>query len=604
MKGRVSTSFRSHSCGELNERHVGKDVTLSGWVSHVRDHGELIFIDLRDRYGITQVVFDSKNKEIFEKAKKLRNEFVVQIKGRVKKRPKGTENPKLKTGKIEVHANEINILSKADVLPFELDSRTEVSEELRLKYRYLDLRTQRMQRNLIFKHKFLEATREYFFKNNFIELHTPLLTKSTPEGARDFLVPSRLHPGKFYALPQSPQLFKQIFMVSGFDRYFQIAYCLRDEDLRADRQYEFLQIDLEMSFVDVDDVLKMLDGYIAYVMEKLMGVKIKLPLPRISYEEAMHRFGTDKPDMRFGMELIELTSLVKDFKFEIFDKVIKNGGAVYGLIAENALEKISKKFISKLEEKAKESNAKGLLTLKIGKTLEGVLAKNVAEAKLKTMLKKIKAKKGDILFIVADEKQIAQEALGNIRVMLAKELNIIPKNRWEFVWVVDFPLFEWSDEEQRWKSMHHPFTMPRDEDIPLLEKEPAKVKAKAYDLVLNGEELGGGSIRIHRPELQRKIFSLLKISKQEAEKKFGFLLEAFKYGAPPHGGIALGLDRFVAALLNEETIREVIAFPKNKAGESPMDGAPDYVNEKQLRELHIKLDETARGIKDAKKKTK
>ncbi|MFH1256860.1 MAG: aspartate--tRNA ligase [Candidatus Diapherotrites archaeon] len=583
--------YRSNSCGELTEKAVGKKVQLAGWVSSRRDHGNLIFIDLRDREGVTQVVFNpEKEKKAHETAKALRDEFVVKVEGIVGKRPKGTENEKIHTGKIEVNASVLEILSKAEALPFELGGRIGVSEDVRLKYRYLDLRRGEMQANIIARHKAAKAMRDYFNEKGFLEIETPILAKSTPEGARDYLVPSRVHEGKFFALPQSPQLFKQLLMVSGFDKYYQLAKCFRDEDLRADRQPEFTQIDVEMSFVNEDDVLAVAEGMLKRIWKDVLGVEVKTPFPRITHEEAMARFGSDKPDTRFGMELIDLTDLVKGCGFEVFSKAVKEGGEVKAIVAEKCAE-YSRKQIEELTEFVKIFRAKGLVPIKVSASgIESPVEKFLGKELLEKIAKKCLAKKGDLVLVVAGQRKIVADSLGNLRVKLGKELKLIDEKKFNFLWVTDFPLLEWSEEDGKWNAMHHPFTSPREADLPLLEKSPEKAKARAYDITLNGVELGGGSIRIHRADIQSRVFSVLGISKDEAQTRFGFLLEAFKFGPPPHGGIAFGFDRIVAILTKNESIREVIAFPKNKSCVSLMDGAPSDVDSKQLKELKLKID--------------
>jgi len=584
---------RTHTCGELTEKSKGKKAILQGWVSKRRDHGKLIFIDLRDRYGVTQVVFNPKDsKEAHQKADKLGKEFVVQVIGKVEKRPKGTENKEIKTGKIELQATGLEILNPSEApLPIELDSHLLAGEEQRLKYRFLDLRRPELQGNIILRHKVVKAFRDFFDKENFLEIETPFLAKSTPEGARDFLVPSRTKPGNFYALPQSPQLFKQILMVSGFDRYMQIVRCFRDEDLRADRQLEFTQVDVEMAFVDTEDVLDITERAIQHVFKEALGFKIKTPLPRMTFDEAMNNYGSDKPDTRFETKLVDVTEEMKGTDFGIFNSVIEKGGVIKALNVENGCKKLNKKDVDKLTDVAKLYKAKGLMSIWVkGKEIESQIAKFLPEKTLKALLSKTKAKSDDLVLLVADSWNTACTSLGYVRLAVGEKLNLIDKKKWNLLWVMDFPLLEWSDEEQRFQAMHHPFTSPKDEDLKLLDSQPEKAKAKAYDLVLNGSEIGGGSIRIHNGELQEKMFKALGISKEEAEQKFGFLLSAFKYGAPPHGGIALGLDRVIALMSGSESIREVIAFPKNKAGISLMDNAPSEVSEKQLKELSLKLD--------------
>ncbi len=583
---------RTHTCGELSEKQLGKAVQLAGWVSNRRDHGSLIFIDLRDRYGNTQIVFNAdENKKVHENAKKLGKEFVIAIEGKVEKRPKGTENNRITTGKIEIHANKLEILNAAEQpLPIEVDEHLVASEEQRLKHRFLDLRRPILQQKIVLRHRIVKAMRDFFDEEGFLEIETPILAKSTPEGARDYLVPSRVHPGKFYALPQSPQIFKQLCMVAGFDKYFQIARCFRDEDLRADRQPEFTQVDIEMSFVEQNDVLDVTERSIAYMLEKVFHEKIKTPFPRLPYEEAMNQYGSDKPDTRYGLQFVDLTEELKDTEFQVFANVLKQKGSIKAFVAPNG-EKFSKKDLNDLLETSKTYQAKGLITLQVkGKTFDSSITKYLKEKHVQAILKKSKAKEGDLVLMVADNWKIASTALGAVRIATAKKLGLVDENKKSFLWVIDFPLYNWSEEEQKLVAEHHPFTRPRTEDTPLMEKEPLKVRAQAYDLVLNGVELGGGSIRIHERELQEKMFSALQISKEEAQKKFGFLLSAFKYGAPPHGGIALGVDRMVMLLAGGESLRDVIAFPKNKAAASMMDDAPNEVSTQQLKELHLKIE--------------
>ncbi len=584
---------RTNTCGQLSKKNIGKKAVLQGWVAKRRDHGNLIFIDLRDRYGITQVVFNpTDSKDAHKNAEKLGKEFVVLIEGKVAGRPKGTENKDIGTGKIEVHASKLEILNPAATpLPIELDKHLLAGEDQRLKYRFLDLRRPELQKNIILRHKVAKAFRDFFDKEEFLEIETPILAKSTPEGARDYLVPSRVQEGKFFALPQSPQLFKQILMVSGFDRYFQIVKCFRDEDLRADRQPEFTQVDVEMSFVDEDDIFDVMERAMSFVFKQTLGMNVKTPFSRISFDDAMNRFGSDKPDTRFEMELVDITSEMKGTDFGIFNSVIEVKGTIKALVVEKGCEKLSKKDVDKLTDIAKLYKAKGMMSIWVkGKEIESQISKFLPEKTVKALLSKTKAKKGDLILLVADNWNTACVSLGYVRLAVGEKLDLIDKKKFNFLWVLDFPLLEWNDDEQRYTAMHHPFTSPKDSDLKLLDTSPEKAKAKAYDLVLNGSEVGGGSIRIHQEKLQEKMFAALGISKQEAESKFGFLLTAFKYGAPPHGGIALGLDRLIALMCGAESIREVIAFPKNKASISLMDNAPSEVTEKQLKELSLKLD--------------
>ena len=591
---------RTHTCGELGKAHIAKKASLAGWCHSRRDHGGVIFIDLRDRYGITQVVFEPKQKNIFSAAEKLRREDVISVQGTVRARPKGMQNPGLKTGEIEVLVHELDVLTRAETPPIEIDDRVEINEDMRLKYRYLDLRRPKMQHNLAVRHKAAKLTRDYFDSQGFLEIETPMLAKSTPEGARDYLVPSRINPGKFYALPQSPQLFKQLLMVSGCDKYFQIVKCFRDEDLRADRQPEFTQIDVEMSFVEEEDIYPLIEGLVKKIWKEILGISIKTPFPRLSYAEAMEKYGIDKPDMRFGLCLIDVSDIARDSNFDVFRKVVNNGGMVKCINANNCAG-FTRKDIEELTHLAGVYEAKGLAWMKVTeKGLESSIVKFFDAKVQKKLLQKTGAKKDDLLLFVADIKHsIVNAALAHLRLELGKRLKLIDHKQYSFAWIIDFPLLEFDETEQRYMALHHPFTSPKDKDIALLEKDPSKVLSKAYDLTVNGIELGGGSIRIHRPDIQRRMFSVLGLSELEAQQKFGFLLEAFKYGAPPHGGIALGMDRLVAILTGNESIREVIAFPKTKAAESLMEEAPSEVNEEQLKELHLKLDMVKLDTRDA-----
>jgi len=578
----MKTNLRSHNCGELKEKDIKKQVKLCGWCDTRRDHGGIIFIDLRDRFGIIQIVFDPKNKGLFKEADKLRREDCISIKGKVRKRPKGMENKKIKTGKIEILVSDLEIISKSKVPPFEIDDRIEVNEDLRLKYRYLDLRKPSMQKNLEKRHEIIKVIHEYLNKKKFIQIETPFLTKSTPEGARDYLVPSRTHPGKFFALPQSPQIFKQILMISNFDRYYQIVKCFRDEDLRADRQPEFTQLDIEMSFVNEEDIYNLCEELMKEIFSKVLKKKIKTPFKRMGYWDVIDKYGCDNPDLRFGLELINVDSIVKKSDFEVFKKS--------ELVKCISLEKeLTRKDLDYLTGWAIKNGAKGLAWIKISKgEMEGNILKYINKKVQNELLKKVKIKNG-VLFFVADRKETVNEVLGRLRIKLAKKYDLI-KEGWEFLWVTEFPLLEYSEEEERYVSVHHPFTMPYEEDLKFLDKNPGKVRSRGYDLVLNGVELGGGSIRIHKKDIQDRMFKALGISKEEAKIKFGFLLDALDYGAPIHGGIAFGLDRLCAMLTGNESIREVIAFPKNKAAEDVMSNAPSEVNDKQLKELNIKVD--------------
>ncbi|MBE6032492.1 MAG: aspartate--tRNA ligase [Clostridiales bacterium] len=575
-------------CGELRAADCGKRVVLNGWIQKRRNLGALIFCDLRDKTGIVQIVFnDTVPAELFEKADKLRSEYVVGIAGEVRERE--SKNADLATGEIEIIADELVIYSEAETPPIYIKDDDEVSESLRLKYRYLDLRKNKMQRNLAFRHRVAKIARDFFDTEGFVEIETPMLINSSPEGARDYLVPSRVNPGKFYALPQSPQLFKQMLMVSGTDRYCQIVKCFRDEDLRADRQPEFTQIDLEMSFVDVDDVLDIQERFLQKAFREAMGVEIQLPLPRLTYDEAMDRFGSDKPDTRFGFELKKLNDTVKDCGFVVFTGALEAGGDVRGIKIDGGSEKFSRKDIDKLQDAAKAYGAKGLVWIRVN---EGEYASSANKFFSKEEFDEIAAvfdaKVGDLILIVASEKpSVVFDSLGFLRCEIAERLGILDKKQFNLLWVVDFPLYEYDDEEKRFVAKHHPFTSPKEEDIPLLDTDPGKVRAKAYDIVLNGVEIGGGSIRIHDKDLQSKMFETLGISAEEAQLKFGFLLEAFKYGVPPHGGLAYGLDRLVMLMAGEDSIREVIAFPKNQAAVCGLCGAPTPVADAQLEELSI-----------------
>jgi aspartyl-tRNA synthetase len=581
---------RSHYCGQVTAGDIGKEVCLMGWVQRRRDHGGLIFIDLRDRDGIVQLALDpDRDPEAHQKADRIRNEFVLAVKGVVSPRPEGTVNPKMKTGEVEVEVRDLRILNAAKTPPFMLDEYSEVAESIRLKHRYLDLRRPAVQQNLILRHRATRTARNYLDAHGFLEIETPMLTKSTPEGARDYLVPSRVNPGQFYALPQSPQLFKQLLMVSGFDRYCQIVKCFRDEDLRADRQPEFTQIDCEMSFVDRDDVMGIMEGMIAAIFRETIGVDIALPVPRMTYAEALERYGVDNPDLRFALELIDITPLVAKSGFKVFADVAVKGGLVKALNAKGCAS-FSRKELDDLTAFVAIYGAKGLAWVKM--TEEGwqsPIAKFFTADELAALNKTLEAEVGDLLLFVADSAQVANEALGRLRGHLGQKLGLADRNIYKFVWVTDFPLLEWDGEERRHVAVHHPFTAPLDEDIPLLDTEPGKARAKAYDLVLNGSEIGGGSIRIHDQAVQSRMFDLLGIGEEEARSKFGFLLDALEYGAPPHGGIAFGLDRLTMILTGSDSIRDVIAFPKTQKATCLMSEAPGSVDEKQLRELSIRL---------------
>ena len=582
---------RTDYCGDLRIGDVGKEVVVAGWVQRQRDLGALIFIDLRDRTGIVQLAFgENTDKKIFDKAFSARSEFVLMAKGVVRER--SSKNMEIPTGEIEVDVNDLRILGKSETPPFEIVENCQTSELTRLKYRYLDLRRPDLQRNIIMRHKICKITRDYFDENGFIEIETPILIRSTPEGARDFLVPSRIHNGSFYALPQSPQLYKQLSMVAGFDRYMQISRCFRDEDLRADRQPEFTQIDLEMSFVDMEDVLNIGEGYMKRVFKEALGVDIQLPLPRITYKEAMERFGSDKPDTRYGMELYDLSDIVKDCGFGVFSNTVKDGGSVRGITAKNAFKSLSRKEIDKLTDSVKGNGAKGLAWARIAEdgTVSSSFAKFITEDELKAILDKAGAEAGDVVLIIGDVKNsIVFNALGALRQEVAKRLDIIPEGQYNLLWITEFPFFDWDEDSKTWVAMHHPFTAPMDECLEYLETDKAKVRAKAYDLVLNGIELSSGSIRITNPELQSRIFTLLNLTQEEAYAKFGYLLDAFRYGAPPHGGMGIGLDRLVMQMLGCDSLRDVVAYPKVQNASEPMTGCPAEVDDLQLDELGIKL---------------
>ncbi len=581
---------RTHTCGELRKTDVGKEVVLNGWVSKRRDHGGLVFIDLRDRYGITQVVFNPEQDEELHKASRdLRPEYVLAIKGNVSERPEGTVNPGLDTGEVEVYASVLDVLSKAETPPFEIEEAGNVSMDLRLKYRYLDLRRPDMQRYFRFRHKLSQVIRQYFDTQDFLEIETPFLTRSTPEGARDYLVPSRISPGHFYALPQSPQLFKQILMMSGFDRYFQIVKCFRDEDLRAQRQPEFTQIDIEMSFVEEDDVMGTIEGLFAEIFEKLLGKKIKTPFQRLAYSESVRLYGSDAPDLRYDLGLKDITDISRTSEFKTFRNVVERGGIVRGINATGCCKDFSRKHIDELTAFVGEFGAKGLAWFKVE---DGGFSSPIAKffpAEQQARIKEcMQAATGDLLLFVADREKVVSQSLSQLRSRLAVRLGLIKKEEYAFTWITDFPLLEFDETLGRNVSIHHPFTSPRPEDVPAMEEKPLEVRARAYDVVLNGVELGGGSIRIHDPELQRRIFKLLNIDEATARERFGFLLEALKYGAPPHGGIALGLDRVVAMLLGLDDIKEVIAFPKTQRATCLLTDAPAGVDAEQLRELGLR----------------
>ncbi len=581
---------RTHTCGELRENNSGERVVLNGWVDRRRDLGGLIFIWLRDRYGITQIAFEPENREAFEIAKDIRSEFVLSVEGTVRKRPDDAVNAELETGKIDILVKKVTVLNESETPPFAIKDNTDAFEDLRLKYRYLDLRRPALQKNLLLRHKMAQLTRKYFDENNFVEIETPVLMKSTPEGARDYLVPSRLHKGKFYALPQSPQTYKQILMVSGMDRYFQIVKCFRDEDLRADRQPEFTQIDVEMSFADRDHVFEVVEGFMKVLFKEIWNKDLKLPLPRLSFDEAMERYGSDKPDTRFGLELKTLNKIFSKSEFKVFRDQADSGGIITGLLVEGCAG-YSRNQLDTLTDFVKKLGAAGLVWLKVkGADLEAPIAKFLSDEEKKNLISDMKAKDGDLILIISGPRIKALTIMGHLRLEMAKRLDFIkPDTEPALLWTTDFPLFEWDEETQRYYAMHHPFTSPLADDIQYMESDPGRVRARAYDLVLNGTEIAGGSIRIHNADLQSKMFRALGITEQEAEQKFGFLLNAFKYGAPPHGGIAFGFDRMVMIFAGESSIRDVIAFPKTASAVSMMDDSPSAVNDEQLKELHIKL---------------
>lgn len=572
-------------CNDVTEKNLGQSVTVKGWVHKRRNLGQLIFISLRDRTGLVQIVVNQEQQNLFELAQTLRSEFVIEASGKVIARTPENINLQMNTGKIEIEASELKILSQADVPPFQILDEN-VKEDLRLKYRYLDLRRPQLQKNLMVRHKTAQSIREFLNTNGFLEIETPFLTKSTPEGARDYLVPSRIHHGKFYALPQSPQLFKQLLMVAGFDRYYQIVKCFRDEDLRADRQPEFTQVDMELSFIDMDDIISINENLLKKVFKDILNVEIQTPFLRMAYNEAMERFGSDKPDMRFDMELKNISDIVQNCGFEIFDFAIKNGGSVRAIKVDNA--NFSRRQLDSFVDFVKEYKAKFLANISAnGKTS---LSKFLSDEQIKKIISRMNARDNDLILICADaSNKIVFDALGNLRCHIAKKLNLTNANDYKFLWVTEFPMFEWSAEENKFLAMHHPFTSPMDEDLNLLDSAPQNVRAKAYDIILNGFELGGGSLRIYNYELQKKIFDLINLTKKDIQERFGFLLEAFKYGAPPHGGLAYGFDRLVMLLLGNDYIRDVIAFPKVKNASCPLTNAPETIYPQQLNELGIKI---------------
>ena len=583
---------RTNYCGEIRKIDLGKTVSLKGWVHRRRDHGGLIFIDLRDREGIVQVVFNPDRRgNVHSMAHELRSEYVISVSGEVSPRPSGTENTKLPTGEIEILANQMEILNISKTPPFAIDEETEVAETLRLKYRYLDLRRDSLRDNLQFRYRFIRSVREFLHEKGFIDVETPFLTKSTPEGARDYLVPSRLNPGHFYALPQSPQLFKQILMVAGFDRYYQIVKCFRDEDLRADRQPEFTQIDLEMSFVEREDVLSLMEEMLKFAFKETKGVDLVTPFPRMSYSDVIDRYGIDKPDIRFGLELKDITDIASEVEFRVFKQTIEQKGIVKGFAAKGQAG-LSRRELDELTEFAKGYGAQGLAWIKVTENgFESPITKFFSQGQLNSISLRLGAEVGDLMIFVADKSKVVNDTLAQLRLLIGNRLNLINKDEFKFLWVLDFPLLEWDKEEKRYVAMHHPFTSPMIEDIPFLDSDPLRVRAKAYDIVMNGSEIGGGSIRIHSRDIQRKMFERLGIGEEEANVKFGFLLEALEYGAPPHGGIAFGLDRIIMLMTGAESIRDVIAFPKTQKGICPMTDAPSLVEKRQLKELHLKTEE-------------
>jgi len=582
---------RTHKCGQLSASDIGKEVVVMGFTNSVRNLGGVNFINLRDISGIVQLFFNTDTPELYEKAAKVRNEYVLAAKGTVRARGEGAINKDMATGEIEIEVNELRILSSAETPPFYIEEDSDVKEELRLKHRFLDLRRPDMQRNFILRHKMAKVAHDFFDENGFLEIETPMLIKSTPEGARDYVVPSRVHNGKFYALPQSPQLYKQLLMVSGMDRYFQIAKCFRDEDLRADRQPEFTQLDMELSFVDMDDVMEINERFMQRMFKEIKGIDLKLPFLKMPYSEAMDRFGSDKPDTRFGLELKDISDIVKNCEFSVFSGALSNGGSVRAINAEGLAEQLTRKTIDALGEFVKTYRAKGLAWIKMNPDgVQSPIAKFMTEEEMNGILERTNAKTGDVIFIVADKNNIVFDSLGALRLEIAKRFDLIDNNRYDFLWVTDFPLLEYDEENKRYVAMHHPFTCPKDEDVEYLDTDPSKVRAKAYDIVLNGVELGGGSIRIHDAVLQEKMFDVLGFTKEQAWDRFGFLMGAFKYGTPPHGGLAYGFDRMVMLIAGLDNIREVIAFPKVQNASELMSGAPDYIDDKQIQELHISLE--------------
>ena len=587
----LGTLTRTHNCNQLGTSYLGEEVILMGWVLRRRDHGGVIFIDLRDRWGITQVVFNPEiNPEVHQKAHRLRNEWVLAVKGRVEQRPDDMANPKLKTGEIEVLVSELHILNTSETPPFPLDEDIEISDNLRLQYRYLDLRRPEMAERLIMRHKAMQAVRAYLDRNNFLEIETPVLTRSTPEGARDYLVPSRVNPGRFYALPQSPQLFKQMLMISGMDRYFQIVRCFRDEDLRADRQPEFTQIDMELSFIHEEEIMAITEGMIREVFATTRGIELNPPFARMTYDEAMNRFGTDRPDTRFGLELVDLTEDLRGCSFKVFNSIIEKGGVVKAINARGCAT-FSRKDLDNLTDFATRFGAKGMAWIKIKEDeWQSPITKFFSKDELAAMGRTLDAQPGDLILFGADQLNIVQQVLSELRLELARRLDLIDRNEFNFLWITDFPLLEYDHDQKRHTAVHHPFTAPKEDELDLIETEPGQVKSRAYDLVLNGNEIGGGSIRIHQRDVQERVLKALAIDQEEAEDKFGFLLRALELGAPPHGGIAFGVDRLMMLLTGSDSIRDVIAFPKTQKATCPLTDAPAPVSRKQLTELSLRPD--------------
>lgn len=582
---------RTHSCGQLRSKDVGKDVTLMGWVQRRRDHGGVIFIDLRDREGLTQIVLNPEySKDVHELGESIRNEYVIAVIGKVQNRPEGTVNEGLPTGAIEVYVSNLKILNNAETPPFVIEDYSNANEDIRLKYRYLDLRRPVLQRNIMLRHNLIKLIREFLYEKGFLDIETPFLTKSTPEGARDYLVPSRVNPGRFYALPQSPQMFKQLLMISGFDKYFQIVKCFRDEDLRADRQPEFTQLDMELSFIDRSDLMELIEEMFVKIFKEIMAVDVNRPFPVMSYDEAMENYGHDAPDTRFGLHLKTINKLVENCGFNVFAESVKTGGSVKAINAKGAGD-FSRKDIDDLTDYAVSLGAKGLAYIKVNDDgLQSPIVKFLGENLAYKIVEEMDGKAGDIIFFGAGSTDIVNLYMSKVRLKLGKMLRLIDNNKYDFVWITDFPLLEWDEEEKRYAAVHHPFTAPVDEDIKYFDTDPGKIRAKAYDLVLNGSEIGGGSIRIHRSDIQEKMFDALGMSEDERKRKFGFFVDALKYGTPPHGGIAFGVDRIATILTGSDSIRDVIAFPKTQRATCLMSDAPSIVDDKQLKELHIKLD--------------